>query len=68
MEPVEIRVARWIRERREALRWTVEDLADVSGCSRAVVIAVESGVGTTRIANVAALIESLGGKLEVGDG
>jgi transcriptional regulator with XRE-family HTH domain len=68
MDPVEIRVARWIRKRRESLRWTVEDLADVSGCSRAVVLAVESGVGTTRIANVSALIESLGGRLEVGDG
>lgn len=68
LEPVEIRVARWVRERREALGWTVDELVEISGCSRAVVHSVESGLGTSRLANVAAVVESLGGKLEVVDG
>ena len=67
-EPSEIRIARWVREHRRALGWTVEDLVTVAGVSAAVVHAIESGVGTTRLANVAAVIESLGGNLEVLDG
>ena len=67
-EPVEIRIARWVREHRGSLGWTVDDLVAVAGVSPAVVYAIESGAGTTRLANVAAVIESLGGNLGVLDG
>lgn len=68
LEPLEIRVARWARERRRALGWTLEDVSALSGCSRAVVYSVESGLGTSRLANVAAVIEALGGVMEVSGG
>lgn len=68
MSPAQCRIADWVRERRERIGWTIDDLSMVSGCSVGVVRAVESGVGTTRVANVAAIVESLGGVLEVTDG
>jgi transcriptional regulator with XRE-family HTH domain len=67
-EPVEIQVARWVRGTREKIGLTLDDVSTLSGVSCGVVSAIESGVGTTRIANVAAVIQSLGGTLEVLDG
>lgn len=67
-EPTEIQVARWARATRESKGMTVDDVVALSGVSPGVVYAIESGVGTTRLANVAAVIETLGGTLGVLDG
>lgn len=64
-EPTEIQVAQWVRATRKQKGMTVDDLVTLSGVSPGVVYAIESGVGTTRLANVAAVIETLGGNLGV---
>ncbi|MGQ0463707.1 MAG: type II toxin-antitoxin system Y4mF family antitoxin [Sporichthyaceae bacterium] len=54
-----------IRRRRRALRLTQDELADLAGCSRRTVSAVETGKATVRLDVVVALLEVLGLRLRV---
>lgn len=66
-EPAEIRIARWIRGRRLATGWTRRELAELSGFSVGVLDRIERGHGTSSLAAVSAMVEALGGRLEVCD-
>lgn len=65
MLPAEIKIAMWCRVRREEMGWSVEDLAERTGVSRGVILSVEQGIATTRIGNVTAVVQCLGGELGV---
>jgi len=64
-EPVEIEVAAWVRVQRTRYGLTREDLAGLSGYSLSVIERIEDGSGGTRLAAVGAVVEALGGRLEV---
>lgn len=57
-----------IRHRRRALRLTQSELADLAGCARRTVSAVETGKATVRLDVVLALLQVLGLRLRVEPG
>lgn len=64
-EPIEIQVAAWVRVRRTQLGLTREHVSEASGYSLSVIERIESGEGGSRLAAVGAVVEALGGRLEV---
>ena len=66
-DPAEIRLAVWVRHARKSKGWTREDLSGISGYSVGVIDRIEGGYGTSCLAAVASVVESLGGQLRVAD-
>lgn len=58
-------LAEAIRQRREALALTQQDLADLAGCSPRFVGALEKGKPSARLDKLVAVLEALGLELRV---
>jgi HTH-type transcriptional regulator/antitoxin HipB len=60
MKPLYRRLADQIRARRESLRLTQQDLAELAGCSPRFVGALEAGKSSVRLDKLVDVLEALG--------
>jgi len=58
-------IGRWIEDRRSAIGLTISELEALTGVSRSSLVRMQNGNAAMSIGNVIAVIQALGGQVEV---